>query len=252
MRGLRHAIGGAFRAAIDLLLPPHCPICDAATDAAHALCAACFSRTGFVTEPCCPICGVPFAFAEQAGAGGLCGRCGLQAPPYRRARAALRYDAQARRLILPLKHADRIELARTLAPMMMRAGAALLHDADLLVPVPLHRHRLRARRYNQAAVLARAVGRLSDRPLLADALTRSRATAPLGTKSASERYIEMENVIAIRPSLRHRVCGRRVLLVDDVMTSGATAASCARALLAAGAVSVDVLAAARVPDPRLA
>jgi ComF family protein len=170
---------------------------------------------------------------------------------FRQARAALRYDEQARRLILPLKHGDRIELAAILAPMMVRAGATLLQRADLLVPVPLHRSRLFERKYNQAAVLAFAIGRLAHRPVLPDALSRIRRTAPLDDKSPEERAHEVAGAIQVRTARQSNLSGRTVLLIDDVMTSGATANACTAALLGAGAVAVDVLAAARVPDPRL-
>ncbi|MEA2738019.1 MAG: hypothetical protein QOH05_1326 [Acetobacteraceae bacterium] len=215
------------------------------------LCASCFARTNYVTAPLCLRCGVPFASAEQAGAAGSCPACEAHPPLFRQARAALRYDEQARRLILPLKHADRTELAQILAPMMARAGVALLRQADLLVPVPLHRRRLFQRKYNQAAILAYAVGRLADRPVLPDALVRTRMTAPLDEKSPEERAREVAGSFAARPSRISRIAGRTVLLVDDVMTSGATANACAAALLAVGAQAVDVLLAARVPDPRL-
>ena len=172
-------------------------------------------------------------------------------PIFRQARAALRYDEQARRLILPLKHGDRVELASILAPMMARAGAALLQRAELLVPVPLHRHRLFQRKYNQAAVLAFAVGRLAHRPVLPDALIRTRRTAPLDDKSPEERAREVAGSIRGPSVAPARLAGRTILLVDDVMTSGSTADACAAALLEAGAVAVDVLVAARVPDPRL-
>ncbi len=134
---------------------------------------------------------------------------------------------------------------------MARAGAELLQDTDLLVPVPLHRTRLFHRRYNQAALLAQAVGRIAGRPCLLDALQRHRATESLGEKSAAERAAEVADAISVRPSRAARVAGQRVLLIDDVMTSGATANACAGALLSAGAMLVDVLVAARVPDPRL-
>ena len=129
----------AGRALLDLLLPPHCVACDAPVDAPGLLCADCFRLTGFITEPFCARCGVPFANAALGGAEQLCPGCRLAPPVFQRARAALRYDAQGRRLILPFKHADRTELAAVLAPHMARAGAALLREADLLVPVPLHR-----------------------------------------------------------------------------------------------------------------
>jgi predicted amidophosphoribosyltransferase len=171
---------------------------------------------------------------------------------FRQARAALRYDEQGRRLILPLKHGDRVELAGILAPMMVRAGSGLLsHGAEVLVPVPLHRRKLFHRKYNQAAVLAFAVGRLAGRSVFPDALVRTRRTAPLDEKSPEERVREVAGSFLVRPSRLGRIAGRTVLLVDDVMTSGATANACAAALLDAGALAVDVLVAARVPDPRL-
>jgi ComF family protein len=251
---LRSLIGGARqtgRALLDLLLPPNCVACGEAVDAPGLLCADCFRLTGFITEPFCVRCGVPFAASALGGAEHLCPGCYAVPPVFTRARAALRYDAQGRRLILPFKHADRTEIAVALAPHMARAGAALLHETDLLVPVPLHRARLFRRRYNQAALLAKAVGRLAGCECLADALRRPRATASLGEKSAAERAAEVADAFAVRRARAARLRGRRVLLIDDVMTSGATANACAKVLLEAGAASVDVLVAARVPDPRL-
>jgi ComF family protein len=240
------------RLALDLLLPPRCAACDNPVRVQGQLCASCFGRTSFVTAPLCLRCGVPFGFAEQGGAEGLCPGCRERPPLFRQARAALRYDDQGRRLILPLKHGDRVELATILAPMMVRAGAGLLAlGAEVLVPVPLHRRRLFERKYNQAAVLAYAVGRLTGRPVLPDALMRTRRTAPLDEKSPEERTREVAGSFLVRKSRMERVVGRTVLLIDDVMTSGATANACAAALLLAGAVAVDVLLAARVPDPRL-
>jgi predicted amidophosphoribosyltransferase len=134
---------------------------------------------------------------------------------------------------------------------MLRAGAVLLEHADVLVPVPLHRRRLLQRKYNQAAVLALAVGQLAGRPVVADALLRTRRTAPLDDKSPQERAREVAGSFGVRPSRLKRIVGQTVLLVDDVMTSGSTANACAAVLLAAGATAVDVLLAARVPDPRL-
>jgi ComF family protein len=215
-----------------------------------ALCAGCFARISFITEPHCRRCGVPFAAASQ-GMSGVCPACVENLPVFREARAALRYDRRSRELILPLKHADRLELAPVLAAMMTRAGASLLRQADILVPVPLHRKRLFHRRYNQAAVLARLLGRSAGRPHQPDGLVRLHATESLDDKTPAERASAVAGAFAVRPYRLERVVGRTVLLIDDVMTSGATANGCAHALLAAGATAVDVLVAARVPDPRL-
>jgi ComF family protein len=249
-RRLVGAAGQAGRAALDVLLPPTCLTCDAPVEAPGQFCADCFRATAFITEPFCRRCGVPFAHAGQAGPARLCHTCSTHPPEFAAARAALRYDAQSKHMLLPFKHADRTETARALSRLMASIGADLLRRADVLVPVPLHRRRLIARRYNQAALLALALARIASRPTMPDALRRVRPTAALGERGAAERIAILEDAIAVRPNRVARIAGRSVLLVDDVMTSGATANACARALTAAGAGRVDVLVAARVPDPR--
>lgn len=234
---------------LDALLPPQCLTCDAPVGAPGQFCAACFRRTAFVTDPCCAQCGRPFGSALQGGVTGVCSKCRARPPSWTSARAALLYDDQARRILLPFKHSDRIETARALAPHMARAGAASLHAADWLVPVPLHRRRLLSRRYNQSALLAQALSRLSGRPALLDGLRRIRPTASLGKMPPALRRAEVAGAFVVRPSRIERLRDSRVLLIDDVLTTGATADACARALLAAGAARVDVLAAACVPDP---
>jgi len=248
---LAPGVAAALRGALDVLLPPSCLTCDRPVAAQGTFCAECFRGAAFVTEPLCVTCGVPFAHAGQGGPERLCPGCRAHPPPWGQARAALRYDGHAKRLVLPFKHADRPELALALAPMMARAGAALLRRAELIAPVPLHRRRLFARRYNQAALLARALARLSGVPALPELLRRTRPTVPLGELSAQRRAETVAGAFAVRPQQVARLHGKRVLLVDDVLTTGATAAACTEVLLAAGATSVDVLVAARVPDPRL-
>jgi ComF family protein len=235
---------------LDAVLPPHCLTCEEAVGVQGTLCADCFRQLHSITAPFCARCGVPFLHEGQ-GEAGICPRCAAAPPAYDQARAALRYDDGARRLILPFKHADRPELAGPLAAQMARAGASLLARCDLVAPVPLHWWRLWARRYNQAALLGRRLARQARRPFLPDLLRRRRATPPMGDRGAAERAALLEGAFALRPGMAARVAGRRVLLVDDVLTSGATVEACARVLRAAGASGVDVLAAARVPDPRL-
>lgn len=231
--------------ALDLLLPPTCVACDRPVLRQGDLCGGCFGRMTFITRPFCGGCGLPFDSDDAAAE--RCPRCRDQPFPFRSARAAFLYDEGVRRLVLPLKHGDQPAMADVLAPHMARAGADLLCGDPLLVPVPLHRLRLFQRRYNQAALLAQAVGRLAGCAVCPDALRRVRATASLDHRGAAERRTVLADAFAVRSSRRSVVAGRAVVLVDDVMTSGATAEGCSAVLLAAGAASVDVLVAARVP-----
>ncbi|MGZ9103973.1 MAG: double zinc ribbon domain-containing protein, partial [Rhodoplanes sp.] len=238
-----HRLRRLLSSGLDVLMPPQCLCCGRIVEKAQTLCPACWPRLHFIDGPRCAVCGVPFEV--DLGEGAICGECARSRPPYGRARAVLVYDDGSKPLILKFKQGDRGEAAVAYGHWMARAGAEILADADLLVPVPLHWTRLFARRYNQAALLAYAVGRLSGVSVAPDLLVRRKRTPKLGTLGPSARRRAVQSAIAIHPRQRHRLRGRRVVVIDDVHTTGATLAACVRVLLAAGAGNVDVLTLAR-------
>lgn len=237
----------AARFALDLVLPPQCLVCGVLVDEPGTACTECWSTLRFLAPPWCAACGLPFEY--DSGWGALCGACVRQPPVFARARAALAYDDSSRRPILGFKHGDRTESAVAFARWMMRAGAELVIEADVVVPVPLHWTRLFMRRYNQAGLLAQAVAGEAGLLCLPDALKRVRRTPPLGRLGPAERRRTLGRAFSVVPGRARAVADRRVLLVDDVLTTGETAAACARVLLAAGAQAVDVLTLARVVRP---
>jgi len=244
---LSRGLQGLGRAALNALLPPCCMLCGAETLETGKLCADCWKSLDFIAEPLCPCCGFPYAMPVPEGM--LCAACLAKPPAFRRARAALIYGGGARDLVLRFKRADRTDLARGLAELMLQAGAELLREADMILPVPLHRRRLWRRRYNQSALLALMLGRLSGKPVLLDGLERARATPTLGGLNRSERKRALAGAIRVAPNRRGVLSGRSLLLVDDVYTTGATATACIKALKRAGAASVDLLTLTRVVRP---
>ena len=230
---------------LNAVLPPQCLACGAPVDRHGGVCGACFGKIAFITKPYCDVCGVPVE--SIAGEGALCGACIRERPAFRVARAVFAYADEGRDLVLQLKHADRTDMARHLAAWMKREGDAVLAAADVIVPTPMHWTRLFSRTYNQAALLANAVGRLTGKPVIADALVRRRRTPNQGGLGREARRRNVAGAfVAARPQA---IDGKTVLLIDDVLTTGATADACARALLKAGAIAVDVLCLARVPNP---
>jgi ComF family protein len=230
--------GGAL---LDLVLPPRCLACGEEVEATNALCAACWRKMTFLGEPCCACCGLPFA--HELGAGALCGACAESPPAYDRARSALRYDDGSRRLILAFKHGDRLHGAPAFGEWMRRVGAPLIADADLLMPVPLHWTRLLRRRYNQAALLAYAIHRAGGPGVAPDWLRRKRRTPSQGEFGPEGRQRNVRSAFALKPG--KIIKGLKIVLVDDVLTTGATMEECARVLKRAGAARVDALALAR-------
>jgi ComF family protein len=240
-----HGLRAAFRPLLDVALPPLCPACREPVGDAGGLCAPCWSRLSFITRPYCEKLGIPFAY--DPGPGILSMQAIADPPAYARARAAVRFDDVARSLVHALKYGDRLDLAPVLGRWMARAGRELLAEADALVPVPLHWRRLWARRFNQSAALAAAIAGEVHVPLVT-ALKRTRATPQQVGLSKSERAENVQGAFRVPPLTKAEVAGRALVLVDDVLTSGATVDACARALLRAKAAQVDVLVFARVVD----
>jgi ComF family protein len=242
-------IGAGLRAALhaglEVALPPLCPACrEPVRDT--ALCPACWAKLSFIAPPYCERLGIPFAY--DPGPGVLSMEAIADPPAYGRARAAVRFDEVARALVHALKYGDRLDLAPTMGGWVASAGRELLKEADALIPVPLHWRRLWTRRFNQSARLAEVISAASGLPLAYDVLKRVKATAQQVGLTRSQRADNVQGAFRVAADARGEVAGRRLVLVDDVLTTGATIDACARALLRAGARNVDVLVFARVVD----
>ena len=228
--------------AIDIVLPPQSLM--TGSPETGGIEGDIWAEVKFLDEPCCACCGFPFEFDE--GRAALCGRCTIKHPAYDMARAAFEYDDISRSLVLGFKHGGRTEGLSMFAGQMRRAGRKCLQRADYIVPVPLHVSRRIERRYNQSALLARSLAKISDLQFDPDILIRHRATASQGGRSASGRRRNVQGAFKVRDGAARRVKGANIVLIDDVMTTGATLESCARTLKRAGAAKVSALTLARV------
>jgi ComF family protein len=234
-----------IQTAVEVLYPPRCLGCGTMVGSDFGLCGPCWRDTPFIGGLTCEACGTPL----QGGHDGHrieCDDCMRTPRPWHSGRSALIYKDRARQMILALKHGDRGEIARPAALWMARAARDLVQDNMLIVPVPLHWTRLIKRRYNQSALLSKGLAQELGLSHCPDALIRMRRTRMLEGKSAAERFATLAGAIAVNSKRRHRITARPVLLVDDVMTSGATLAACTEALKAAGSREVYVVTMARV------
>jgi ComF family protein len=240
---LANGMRAIFRIAVDVGLPQLCASCREPVGS-DGLCPACWSKLSFIAPPYCERLGIPFAY--DPGPGVLSMEAIADPPAYYRARAAVRFDDVARTLVHALKYGDRLDLAPMMGRWMATAGRSLTAEADAIIPVPLHWRRYWARRFNQSALLAEAIAKASQVPLVLGALRRVKATPQQVGLSQSARALNVQGAFRVSPSGKAAVAGRRLILVDDVITTGATVDACARALLRAGAAEVNVLTFARV------
>ena len=239
-----HAIATGYRKLVDLAIPPLCLVCEAIIAEPGACCPGCWSKIRFIAKPICEITGAPFSFEVVGGM--VSADAIANPPPYTQCRSAVVYDDHVRSLVTGLKYSDRLDLAPWLANWMVTAGKILLEKRPILVPVPLYTTRLIQRRFNQSAELARNISELTGLSFRPDLLIRSRRTRQQVGLTASERARNVQGAFKVPESMKLEVAGSKVLLIDDVYTSGATVKAAARALLRAGSSNVDVLTFARV------
>jgi len=239
-------ISGSGRFLLDHLLPPRCLLCGAGAQDAGRLCGDCWKELTFLQGACCACCGHPFDFDLPGGAAGaLCAACLKEKPPYDHARAALRYDDGSRRMIISFKHGDRTDYADFFGQLLVQAGHFYKEKDAIVIPVPLHKKRLRKRRYNQAALMAQKFAEKTSRDYIPDMLVRVKHTPPQ-EGNYDHRTRNVTGAFRLRDKYADIITGRKIILIDDVYTTGATAQSCARALRQAGASAVNLVALARV------
>jgi len=234
-----------LQSVIRAIYPPQCVACDAQTEDDFGLCAACWRETQFIGGLVCDTCGAPLP-GENNGEIAQCDDCLTIARPWNRGRAVLVYAGVGRRLVLGLKHGDRTDLARPAAQWMAQKIADWPLSDTVIVPVPLHWVRVARRRYNQSALLAQEIGKVMKLPVCADALLRPKRTTALVGHSRDARFAELSGAIVPNPKRADQISGKAVILIDDVMTSGATLAASAEAAKAAGATNVSIVTLARV------
>jgi ComF family protein len=238
------ALRRAAAAIADVLVPPLCLVCHGRLSTHDALCPGCWSGIDFIRAPLCDRLGLPMPY--DTGPPMISAAAAADPPAYGRARAVARFDGVMRALVHDLKFHDRHDARRLFGRWLADAGAELLANADLLVPVPLTRTRLLARRFNQSTILAHEVARVANVQVEPLALQRVRSTQPQVGLSREERRRNVAGAFAVAPGRKAAIAGAKIVLVDDVITTGATADACARCLKRAGAASVDVLALALV------
>ena len=228
----------------EVLVPSTCLTCDRFVDAQGGCCPQCWNKLRFITKPLCPIMGSPFSI--DMGKNFLSAEAISNPPPFEKLRAVLIYDELARKLVSSIKYSDRTDLLRWVANWMHVAGQEIIEDADVIMPVPLHSSRLRSRWFNQAGELAHRLARLNEKEFMPEVLIRKKSTRQQVGLSESERARNVSGAFIVPQEMKINLKGKRVLLIDDVYTTGATAKAATRALKRGGASHINVLVFAKV------
>ena len=230
--------------AVDFLLPPLCPITGDIVDKIGMISPEFWHELSFINDPYCARCGSPFSFDSGDA---TCGACLDHPPVYNQGRSALAYNDASRDMILKFKHGDQLHAVKAFTPWLLQSGKSLIDEADIIIPVPLHRMRILKRRYNQADIIARDLMRhYPEKTYIPDALLRVRNTQSQGHKKFEERKKNIRNAFEIHPEKSANIDNKNILIIDDVYTTGATLNECAQTLLDGGASTVNVLTVARV------
>lgn len=233
---------------MNLLLPPRCISCGELVNDVGSLCGKCWAEIDFINEPLCISCGYPLE--PTAGKNSICGHCIMEEPPYKAGRSVFCYNDKSKSLILDFKYSDKIQSAKRYATWMLNSAKDLIEDSDYIVPVPLHWRRLVERRYNQAAIISNEIAKISGKKVLSQGLIRKKYTPPQVSLTRKQRLKNVKGAFAVNPRLAERIKGKKLVLVDDVMTTGATINECVEILNKAGAAAVFVVTLGRTVEGR--
>jgi len=220
---------------LNFLLPPHCPICHEKVIEPHAICGMCFSKLHFIGDNVCSVCGAPLPLKGSK----ICGQCLQKKPAFNKAKSTLIYNETSKKLILPFKHSDHLELAPLIAKWMILCGKDLIQNRDIIMPVPLHKRRLFKRKYNQSAILSKIIAKQFCKDYQPSILQRIKNTPTQGHLNFKMRQKNIKGVFSVVNS--NKITDKKILLIDDVYTSGATLNECAKVLIKSGAKQVDCL-----------
>lgn len=242
-KNINNIIKPILQRAVNAIYPPQCLSCREIVSEEGNMCSQCWEGATFIADPICHKCGIPFELnvAQET----WCGDCMQCSPKYNKARAVFVYDDNSQRLISKFKYSDKTSASPYLARWMLRVGSGMLHDCDFVAPVPLHRNRLIYRRYNQAALLCKSIEQQTSKTTVVDLLKRVKNTPSQARLTTNQRKINVSGAFSLNEKYSDYVVGKNILLVDDVMTTGATIEACAKILLQAGADKINILTIAR-------